>query len=180
MFRKFLEGLCFGSGFTIAFMVLWSVLAFTLAPALATMFMSRMSGEHEVSVSPPNIPGLSGTMRSEGPSFGDLSIEEQIEKSSVIAVARYEKAPDGKMKAIIREFLKKDPDATVYYKVGDEYPGASRYPSGNTHYGDGAVIFFVGSPASMRMSITYSGDRITGLGDMPIELLRQKCQAPNT
>lgn len=178
MFKKFLEGLCFGSGFAIAFVVLSSVLTFTMAPLLASMLMSRLSGgSHEVTISPPSGLGLPEAFRDVGKPFHELDIEEQIEKSSVIAVARYEKAADGKMKAVIREFLKKDPDVVLYYEVGDEYPEASRYPAENTNYGDGVVIFFRGSPASMQMSTSYSSDRIRGLADMPIELLKQKCRA---
>jgi hypothetical protein len=41
------------------------------------------------------------------------------------------------------------------------------------------VMFFTGSPATMRMSMTYFGDRVHSLGDLPIELLRQKCEEPN-
>ena len=43
-------------------------------------------------------------------------------------------------------------------------------------FGDGAVVFFMGSPATMKMAVTYTGDRIHGLGDIPIELLREKCK----
>ncbi len=82
------------------------------------------------------------------------------------------------MKAIIKEFLKKEPDTTIYYSVGDEYKDSSYCPSQNTKYGDGVVISFVGSPATMRMSMSYSGGRIHSLGDIPMELFKEKCNDP--
>jgi hypothetical protein len=47
------------------------------------------------------------------------------------------------------------------------------------NYGDGVVIFFTGSPASMSMSMSFSGDRIHGLGDIPLQLFKQKCEEPS-
>lgn len=105
-----------------------------------------------------------------------MPIEEQIKASSVIALARYEKSADGKMRAIIKDFLKKAPGTTIYYDVGEEYANSSYYPKENTSYGDGVIIFFTGSPATMRMSMTFSGDRISGLGDLPLALFRKKCE----
>lgn len=107
-----------------------------------------------------------------------MSIEQQIEASSVIALARFEEAPDGEMKAVIEEVLKKTPGTTFRYDVGDEYPQASRYPRDGTDYGDGIVIFFTGSPATMSMLTTISDDRISGLGDIPVQLFKQKCASP--
>lgn len=107
--------------------------------------------------------------------FYDLPIEEQIQNASLIAVARYEQAPDGRMKAIITDILKKDPDAISYYAIGDEHPSSSYYPSEKSSRGDGVILFFTGSPVSMRLSMTYEGDRIRGLGDMPLALFRKKC-----
>ncbi len=79
------------------------------------------------------------------------------------------------MKAVIKEFLKKEPGTTIYYSVGDVYESMHHAPIENTSYEDGLIIFFTGSPATMKMSMTYSGNRIHGLGDLPIELLKNKC-----
>jgi hypothetical protein len=107
--------------------------------------------------------------------FHELPIEEQIKEASLIAVAKYEPAPDGQMKAIITDILKKDPNVVSYYDVGDEHPSSSYYPKDRSSYGDGLVIFFTGSPATMRMSMSYEGDRIRSLGDMPLSLFKEKC-----
>jgi len=178
MFRKFIEGLVFGCGFSISFIALWFVAAFAITPTLTSYFSQH--AEKEILGKDANTQSeILPETNMDGKQFHELSVEEQIQKASVIALARYEKADDGKMKAIIKEFLKKDPGVIVHYNIGDEYPSWSYYPSDNNNRGDGAVIFFVGSPASMHLSVGYTGDRISGLADLPIELFRKKCKAPN-
>lgn len=176
MMRRFMDGLVFGAGFAISFVMLWYVAAYWVTPALTTSRIDQIS--RELSEQPPALRSHEryASVDPEEKPFHELGIEDQIKASSAIALARYEKAPDGKMRAIIKEFLKKDPAATIHYEVGDEYAQSSYYPKQNTSYGDGTVIFFVGSPATMRMSMTFSGDRIGGLGDLPLILLRKKCE----
>jgi hypothetical protein len=181
MIKKFFEGLVFGCGFGISFIALW-IVASIITPMFAYNFTQPVEyqiDKRETAASSASLPKPYELLE-EGKQFHESSIEEQIEKSSVIALARYEKSDDGKMKAIIKEFLKKVPDVTVYYKIGDEHRGHSYYPNENKVYGDGIIIFFVGSPASVRMSMSYTGDRISGLADLPLELLREKCAAPST
>ena len=105
--------------------------------------------------------------------FHDLPIDKQVAAASIIAIARYQKEGE-KLKCVVSEILKRAPDTEFYYKVGDEYPSCSRYPKANESYGDGMLMFFVGSPAEFRYSTTFSGDRLVGLGEMPIDLLRRK------
>jgi len=167
MFRKFIEGLVFGAGFGIAFMTIWYF--------SATVFLPRATASkfHDIEMhfARPDAPNR-GTP--EKP-FDELGIDDQIKQASAIAIARYERAPDGEMKAIIHEFLKKNPGVELYYDVGDEYRTMSEYPREHTQIGDGVVIFFKGSPADMVLGMSYYGDRISGLGDLPLALLRDKC-----
>lgn len=181
MMRKFTEGLVFGAGFAISFLVLWYAAAYWVTPVITASRIDQINEDLS--------PELSVTGSRDRPEilvdeqtkpFHEMPIEDQIKASSAIALARYEKGSDGKMRAVIQEFLKKDPDATIYYDVGDEYPHSSYYPTENTSYGDGVIIFFVGSPAQMRMAMTFSGDRIGGLGDLPLVLLREKCAEADT
>lgn len=182
MLKKFTEGLVFGGGFGVSFLVLWYVAAYLITPMFVESQIeqaaNRQLSDHDAKTQ-SSISRSPGTPRDSGPPFHELKIEEQIKKSSVIALAKYEPSPDGKMKAIIKEFLKNEPGVTLYYKIGDEYASSSYYPKEKTSYGDGLVIFFVGSPATMRMSMSYEGDRIRGLGDIPLELLKKKCKEPN-
>lgn len=181
MFKKFIDGLIFGCGFTISFIALWLIASLAIMPMIARNYTHHDENktlEKNTSAPVVTVPEAKDPVEV-GKPFHELSIEEQIQKSSVIALARYEKAEDGKMRAIIKEFLKKDADVVFHYNIGDEYQHSSYYPNVDRHYGDGVVIFFVGSPASMKYSTTYRGNRISGLADLPIELFREKCQASN-
>src|SRR5664280_1329987 len=100
-----------------------------------------------------------------------LPTEKMIARSSVILLVTY--MPEGKrFKAVVAEFLKRDPETTVYYAVGDEFRELSYTPKDNENCGEGQVVFLVGSPAEMRLSYSFSGDRIGGLGGMSIAALR--------
>ena len=171
MFKKFAEGLVFGAGFAISVAIVWTIATSVLLPFATT---SRVSPPSRSITAFQEHDGEPAPEVSEQP-FHELPIEEQIAAASVIAVATYEPAEDGRMKAVLKEFLKKDSDVTIYYELGDELPESSYYPKPNTRYGDGVVIFFEGSPAMMRRSMSYSGDRIMTLGDMPMKLFRSKC-----
>ncbi len=178
MLRKFIDGLLFGSGFTVAVLVVWCLASYFVFPAIfgSQRQQETISFQSQTS-SPPESPfsGANSGGRGVEKPFHELSLDEQIKRSSVVAIAKFEAAADGKQKAVIKEFLKKDPSTTIYYNIGDEYPSSSYYPKDNQVYGEGVVIFFEGSPADMRMTASYDGDRIHGLSDIPIELLRKKC-----
>jgi hypothetical protein len=169
MAKKFLEGLAFGAGFTISFLALSYVVAFFAMPA----FVSRNLITETDSLKGSPLP----SSRMEGPRFHELTVGEKINEASVIALLRYEPISDGEVKAVVREFLKKEPGVDIYYGIGDEYPHASYHVSDKSDRGDGVILFFVGSPAEMRMSATYAGDRIRGLGDIPLQLFREKCSS---
>ena len=108
--------------------------------------------------------------------FHELTLEEKIKTASFIALAEYQKTSSGKLVPVIKEFLKEDPDSVIYYKVGDEYKTYGGPQDPNIYTDQKMIIFFVGSPASMRYSTTYTGDRINSLGDIPEKLLREKCK----
>lgn len=169
----------FGSGFAISFVIVWYIAAYLVNPLFVETQLgytgSGQSSNAQTTV-PSSVSTQNETFGDRALPFHELELEEQIREASVVALARYEPSTDGKVKAIIREFLKKDPDTIFYYDIGDEYESSSYYPKSNTSYGNGIIIFFTGSPATMRMSMTYSGDRIRGLGDLPVELLRKKCK----
>lgn len=167
MAKKFLEGLVFGAGFAISLVVISYLAAFLAMSSFSPQrFVPNASSHPEA--------GQEFGMEQPGPPFGELTVEDQIKKASVIALIRYEPETNGKHKAVFSEFLKKQPAAKFYYKLGDEYPSASYYTGSETNYGDGLVVFFVGSPAESRMSMSYANDRVRALGDMPMDLLRTK------
>jgi hypothetical protein len=104
--------------------------------------------------------------------FSHLSPEKQVQSSTVIALATYEKS-DSTLKCVISEILKHVPDTAFYYKVGDEFRPGSHRTSEGTDYGDGQVLFFTGSPARLEIAVAVHGDRISGMGDMPVSMLRE-------
>jgi hypothetical protein len=110
--------------------------------------------------------------RAEAMQFHDLPPEQMVAKASAILLVSYQ--PDGeRMKAVVAEVLKKDPDVVLHYAVGDELRYLSYYPKGGETRGEGQVVFMVGSPAEMRSSYSFDAGRIGGLGDMPLESLRR-------
>ena len=180
MWKKVLDGLMFGAGFGVSFLAIWMVFGF-LTPMI---FSSAFRGvEGPSSESAPRIVAGGSAVRpeteSESLDFSEMGPDEIIKHSSVIALAKFEHAPDGMLRARISEILKQDPGVEIKYKPGDEYPSANRYPRAGTDYGEGVVLFFTGSPATMRMSMSYDGDSIGGLGDIPMQLFRKKC-SPGT
>ena len=179
MLKKFTEGLVFGGGFAIAFAAVWYTAAYLITPMFVASQVERIAGRLPSDVQgivQSSEPRHTEIFSKPATPFYTLNLDEQIQKSSVIALASYEPSPDGKMKAIIKEFLKQDPKVTIYYNIGDEHPSSGHYPKERTSYGDGVIIFFTGSPATMQMSMSYAGDRIRSLEDMPIELFRKKCR----
>jgi hypothetical protein len=102
----------------------------------------------------------------------DGSPEKKIRAASVIALARYEKS-GSTLRCVITELLKQAPNAAFYYRVGDEFRQGNTEIRENTDYGDGQILFFVGSPAEHCYSVAFSGDRLRSMGEMPITQLRQ-------
>jgi hypothetical protein len=175
MFKRFIDGLAFGAGFSIAFLVLWSVASFVVFPAFFESRFGDLGGSEIVFPDDNDAPARDGFPVTDDESFFAASIEEQIEKASAIALAEYEPSDDGRMRAIISEYLKLEPGTKLRYEVGDEHPSSSYYPSEDRTRRDAIVIFFTGSPATMRMSTPFDGERISGLNDIPLELFREKC-----
>jgi hypothetical protein len=113
-----------------------------------------------------------GATDAEGMQFHDLPPEQMVAKASAILLVSYQ--PDGeRMKAVVAEVLKKEPDVVLHYGVGDELRYLSYYPKGGETRGEGQVVFMVGSPAEMRSSFSFDAGRIGGFGDMPLESLRR-------
>jgi hypothetical protein len=120
-------------------------------------------------------PGYSKTFRTETTPekpFHEMPPEEMVARASVILITSYQEDAQN-YKAIVAEILKQDPNVTLYYAVGDEYPMLSFAKEKGTSCGDGQVVFMVGSPASMRSSYGFTNGRIGGLGEMPLTMLRE-------
>jgi hypothetical protein len=171
MLQKFFNGLVFGAGFFVAVGLLgWLSASVLITPPIGSDGKTIYFG--------PSLSDASEVVnkaRTELPSLHDLPIEKQIERATVIVMTRFEDAADGRRKAVVAEILKHAPGARFQYAVGDEYPSASYYPKEDVIRGDGSVIFFEGASADMRYSVSFQGDRVSGLGDIPMKLFREKC-----
>jgi len=176
--KKFIDGLKFGIGFGLAFLViLYLGLGFVVKMSTTVESDHKNLPSEDAFIPSESAPRPSNDNREKVP-FSDLNIEDQIKHASVIALGENIKNEDGQVKTVITEILKKDKGVVFYYEEGVEY--RSFYPRERVSYGDGVVIFFNGSPATMKRSMTYRGDRISSLGDMPLKLFREKCENPST
>ncbi len=177
--KKFVDGFSFGAGFAISFSVIWYISAYLIYPNLIeSQIEEGLKTPPNVSVEPKPSESSASVLSylEQGKQFHELTLDEQIRKATVIAVVKYEPDSDGRMKAVIKEFVKKEPGVKIHYDIGQEYPSSSYYPREDTNHGDGLVMFFTGSPATLKMSMTYAGDRIRSLGDIPLRLFREKCK----
>lgn len=170
--KRFTEGLLFGAGFAVSFTIVWHVATYVVFPATVGLKIEKEANkqlsEFNSKSGPPEV--RRGMKRR----FHEMRPEESIAAASAIALAKYEPAPDGKMKAVITEFLKKEPDAKVPHDIGDEYPSGSYYPKENVRRGDELLIFLEGSRFREVRSMAIYDGRIAAWGDMPMELFRQK------
>jgi hypothetical protein len=167
-------------GLTVALWALTAVLAVHVATYLAVYvrsmatartFMTNFQAAPTQNQAPPAVSGMSSLEQVED--FYSLPLERKIALASVIAIGRYKRDGD-RIKCVLSEILKVAPGTTFYYAVGDEFQELSHMLKPNESYGDGQLVFFVGSPATFSFSTSFNGDRISGFGDMPLELLRKK------
>ena len=105
-------------------------------------------------------------------SWEGLSFEDKVKRASIILVTE-NRHESGKIRAFIKEELKRAPGTAFHYSVGDEYLPLAVVPRENTNYGDGALVFLQGSPATNRESYAIYNGSISALGEMPLPKVRQ-------
>ena len=112
------------------------------------------------------------------PSWQTLTLEQKIAKASVIVITK-SKTEDGNVHGYITEVLKRAPGVHFSSQVGDEVPDQERAVKPNVVYGDGAVVFFLGSSAIPWSSSMIYGGTIPGLHDISVDELRRVVAAAN-
>ena len=102
-----------------------------------------------------------------------LTFEEKVKRASIVLLTE-NKREGGKIRAVIKEELKRAPNTTFNYSVGDEYgPASISEPKEKTQYGDGAIVLMQGSPAINRGSFAIYNGSVPGLGDMSLSKVRE-------
>lgn len=181
MLKKFVNGLVFGAGFAISLVGILLVSINWVSTAMIECQIdenvSNLDEERCQEEIPEKFKDQLKEGKNEGKLFHKLPLEEKIEQASVIALVRYEDTSGPKVRAVIDEFLKKNPSSKIHYDVEDEYTYGSYYPEDGVERGDGLVVFFTGSPATMKYSTTYDDSRVLGLSNIPINLLKKKIKS---
>ncbi len=176
MLNKFLSGLVIGLGFSVSFLIVVSLYFIFILPIyFSTQEIPITSGSKTLPIE-NDFPYIEN--------FHELPLDDKIANSTAIIVTKIEKNQDGIYESKVAEVLKQQEGVELYYSPGDIYDDYSDYNS----YGDknrqvpqGFIVFMGGNPAQMRYSTSYSGgERISSLGDIPMALLREKCEKPST
>lgn len=111
------------------------------------------------------------------PDFHTWPLQQQIQVASVIVLTRRREDRADGVHCQVSEILKQNRGTEFYYQIGDDYPlcGAA---AGNDAPGardsEGEVLFFIGSPAAFRYSVSYARGKVASLGDMPLSALRKR------
>ncbi|MDF1818226.1 MAG: hypothetical protein P1U54_06280 [Immundisolibacteraceae bacterium] len=167
MLKKLFSGAIIGTGFSIATLSVYTVWMFYVLPPLIEQ--SRNS-EVITPESPRQLQYFSNT-----PNFDELSVDEKIELATAIIILKFEEGENGNYKSIVEDILKKEEGVELYYNVGEVYEDDTYYKMSDDFVPTRAIVFMQGSPASMRFSTTFDGERIRGLGGISLALLRDKC-----
>ncbi len=99
---------------------------------------------------------------------------DTLVKVSSAIVYSDNKVINGELHSEIREILLLRPGVTFDHKVGEAYPLPLQAHDTAVHHGDGQLVFFTGSPANFKESVTVYDGRVTAFDDMPLDTLRAK------
>jgi hypothetical protein len=103
--------------------------------------------------------------------FYTWPVERQVAASTVIARGEWRIEGD-EYKCIIAEIIKRDPGVSFDYNVGDEFRKGNQRAMPHTTYGEGQVLFFGGSPPTLRFITAVDRGRLVGLGETTLDALR--------
>ena len=167
MLKKLLSGAIFGTGFSIAALCVYTAwMFFVLPPLIGQNFTSEVV----VTENPSQLQHFVNT-----PNFHELSVDDKIELATAIIIVKFEEGENENYKSVVEDILKKEEGVELYYNVGEVYEDDSHYKVSDEFVPTRAIVFMQGSPATMRFSTTFDGERVSGLGGISLALLREKC-----
>jgi hypothetical protein len=155
MFKRFLDGLVWGSGFSMA------VVAVVF---LAISINTGLTDEEELAA-------LVEARDRVYEDFSNLSVKERVSMSSVALIVNFSKDDSYKYRATVEEIIKVSPGMSFEYKIGDRYPEADYTSSTSKPYGEKALIMLVGPRARYRTSAYFDGETV-GRDGVTIKSLR--------
>jgi hypothetical protein len=104
--------------------------------------------------------------------FHSLSLEKKIARANLIVIAKF-KDNGQAIDCVVSEVLKKDPSVSKEMVPGDEISECTeKRKETGVNYGDGAVVFFGGTPTEFRYSATYFDGLVHSEGDVSIDAVR--------
>lgn len=103
--------------------------------------------------------------------FHALPLQAKIERASVIVTANFVD-DHGMVRCTVAETLKQSAAVTVPFKPGDDIAECGWESKAGVQYGEGAVVFLFGSPASFRESMSYFDGRLPAAGGMSLDRFR--------
>ena len=149
---KLLTRLSFGCGFIISFLLVFFLFLTFSSFTITSDSSNQTSVEKKKLASDASIRSFKQTFQF----YITHDIEERIQQSDIIAITEYEKSPDGRMKAVIRRFLKGESDINFPYDLGDEYLLYSYYPPSNNAGKKGIILMLYKNRAMGSMAYPYS------------------------
>ena len=159
MFKKLMNGFVWGVGFSLALILLFfvaSITFFNVKPGPAYGVDQRKAMEERIK-------------------WQELSDEQKIRTASVAVIVRYEKGEGLHMKAYVDRVLSKSEDHALPYVVGSRLETEDYYSqAGRVRDRDGVVVMFGGNPINDLGSIFIYDDRLSAMGNMPIEVFANK------
>ena len=159
MFKKLMNGFIWGVGFSLALILIFFVAYktfFNVKPRPAYGVDERNAMEERIK-------------------WQELSDEEKIRTATVAVIVKYEKGEGLHMKAYIARVLSRSEDQALPYVVGSRLETEDYYSQdGRVRNRDGVVVMFGGNPVNDLGSIFIYDDRLSAMGNMPIEVFVNK------
>lgn len=104
-----------------------------------------------------------------------LNDEEKIRTATAAVIVRYEKGEGLHMKAYVDKVLSRNVAQSVPYVVGSRLETEDYYSQhGRVRNRDGVVLMFGGNPINELGSIFIYEDRLSAMGNMPVEVFVNK------
>lgn len=151
MIKLFVKGLIFGAGFAVALVAVFIIFS-----------------QYQISsFTPPEGGSVSYETMNE---WGDLSIAERVEKSSVVALIRFNKEPDKLNSAYVAQILKKAPSTKIDIGVGQRMEESDFYSNEGSRDRNGVIAFYTEHSSHARGKAYLYDDRLVGSGDMPLKV----------